>query len=46
MASPCSNHDRETSWEEEEEALNKRIDIIGQNGNTGEHYPEYEQYKE
>ena len=26
------------SWREEEDALNRRMDIIGQNGNTGEHY--------
>jgi len=32
----CSKHD-EASWEQEDE-LNKRMDIIGQNGNTGEHY--------
>jgi hypothetical protein len=25
-------------WREEEDALNRRMDIIGQNGNTGEHY--------
>jgi hypothetical protein len=33
---PCVKHD-EASWDEEHE-LNKRIDIIGQNGNTGIHY--------
>ena len=32
----CSKHDM-ASWDEEEQ-LNKRMDIIGQNGNTGEHY--------
>ena len=32
----CSKHDM-ASWNEEEQ-LNKRMDIIGQNGNTGEHY--------
>jgi hypothetical protein len=32
----CVKHDM-ASWEQEDE-LNKRIDIIGQNGNTGEHY--------
>lgn len=26
------------SWREEEEALNRRMDIIGQNGNEGNHY--------
>jgi hypothetical protein len=25
-------------WERNEEEMNKRMDIIGQNGNTGEHY--------
>jgi hypothetical protein len=40
----CSKHARETDWAEEEEMLNKRIDIIGSNGNTGEHYPEYQDY--
>lgn len=38
--SPCSNHAREQEWEEKEEEWNKRMDIIGQNGNTGEHYEE------
>jgi hypothetical protein len=33
--SPCTNHD-EASWEEE--IANKRLDIIGQNGNEGLHY--------
>lgn len=28
------------SWREEEDALNRRMDIIGQNGPTGEHYEE------
>lgn len=37
----CVKHD-EASWEQEDE-LNKRMDIIGQNGNTGEHY-EYDDY--
>lgn len=31
----CSAHAR---WQDEEEKLNARMDIIGQNGNTGEHY--------
>jgi len=26
------------SWREEEDALNRRMDIIGQNGNEGNHY--------
>lgn len=34
---PCRGHD-EASWEEE--VANKRIDIIGQNGNEGLHYEE------
>jgi predicted DNA-binding protein YlxM (UPF0122 family) len=39
----CSKHDA-ASWDEEEQ-LNKRMDIIGQNGNTGEHYTsEYDDY--
>ena len=32
---PCVGHD-EASWNEIE--ANKRMDVIGQNGNTGEHY--------
>ena len=43
MASPCSNYDRDFDWEKEEEELNERMNIIGQNGNTGEHYPESEE---
>jgi hypothetical protein len=39
----CAKHDM-ASWDEEEQ-LNKRMDIIGQNGNTGEHYTsEYDDY--
>jgi hypothetical protein len=34
--SPCVKHDA-ASWEQEVE-LNKRMDIIGQNGNEGSHY--------
>ena len=34
----CSNHQRDLEWEEQEEQFNTRMDIIGQNGNTGEHY--------
>ena len=41
---PCSNHARELDWAEEEEKLNERMRIISQNGNTGEHYPEYQDY--
>jgi hypothetical protein len=32
---PCVNHDAD-SWDEEE--ANKRMDVIGQNGNEGIHY--------
>lgn len=35
--SPCVSHD-EASWEEE--LVNRRMDIIGQNGNEGTHYEE------
>lgn len=28
------------AWREEEDSLNRRMNIIGQNGNTGEHYEE------
>jgi len=34
---PCVGHSI-ASDEEEEEALNKRMDLIGQNGNEGLHY--------
>ena len=34
----CSAHAAQQEWEIMEEELNKRMDIIGQNGNTGEHY--------
>ena len=33
----CAQYQRDLDWGDEEE-LNKRMDIIGQNGNTGEHY--------
>ena len=35
-ATPCSNHAKQQEWDEEES--NRRMKIIGQNGNTGEHY--------
>jgi len=35
-ATPCSNYARQQEWDEEES--NRRMKIIGQNGNTGEHY--------
>ena len=37
----CSKHD-EASWEMEDE-LNKRMDVIGQNGNEGLHYESMEE---
>ena len=38
--SPCQNHARDQEWEEKEEEWNKRMDIIGTNGNEGTHYEE------
>jgi hypothetical protein len=38
----CSNHARDT--DEEERKAEQRMRIILQNGNTGEHYPEYKDY--
>jgi hypothetical protein len=35
LVAPCRGHDA-ASWDEEE--ANKRMDIIGQNGNEGSHY--------
>ena len=49
-ATACSNHARQleedllderlkqAEWAEVEDELNKRMDIIGRNGNTGDHY--------
>ena len=34
----CQAHARQQEWAEQEEELNKRMDIIGRNGNTGEGY--------
>jgi hypothetical protein len=34
----CSAHAAQQEWEIQEQELNERMDIIGQNGNTGEHY--------
>ena len=34
----CANYERNLEWDWDEEEANKRMDIIGQNGNTGEHY--------
>ena len=38
MPSACSAHARQQEWEENEEKWNARMDIIGHNGPTGEHY--------
>lgn len=38
VPTPCSNHARDQEWEENEEQWNRRMDIIGSNGNNGEHY--------
>ena len=38
----CSNHQLDLEWEEQEEELNNRMNVIGQNGNTGEHYELFE----
>jgi hypothetical protein len=35
---PCSAHARDQEWEIQEEEMNKRMDIIGTNGNEGTHY--------
>jgi hypothetical protein len=35
---PCEAHAAQQEWEIQEEELNKRMDIIGSNGNEGEHY--------
>ena len=40
---PCVNHDAD-SWDEEE--ANKRMDVIGQNGNEGIHYVSNEEADE
>jgi hypothetical protein len=34
----CAMHAAQQEWEENEERWNKRMDIIGHNGATGEHY--------
>jgi hypothetical protein len=33
----------DAEWAEKEEELNSRMDIIGQNGNNGEHYEDTEE---
>lgn len=41
----CTNHNRDLEdWIKNEDEMNKRIDIIGSNGNEGTHYPEYQDY--
>ena len=40
---PCSAHARDQEWEEMEDEMNKRMDIIGTNGNEGTHYQYLEQ---
>ena len=32
-------------WERDEDQYTRRVDIIGQNGNTGEHYEAVDGYK-
>lgn len=34
----CQMHAMQQEWDENEDEWNSRMDIIGQNGNTGEHY--------
>jgi len=34
----CAMHAEQQEWDLMEEELNKRMDIIGTNGNEGEHY--------
>lgn len=34
----CAAHARDQEWEEKEEEMNRRMDIIGQNGATAEGY--------
>lgn len=46
MPSACSAHARQQEWQEQEDELNKRMDIIGSNGNEGLHYPEYDKYND
>ncbi len=36
--SACAAHARQQEWAEQEDELNKRMEIIGTNGNEGEHY--------
>jgi len=41
-STPCSNH--AVQQEEDEAEAEKRMMIIMRNGNSGEHYPEYQDY--
>ncbi len=41
-ATPCSNH--AVQQEEDEAEAERRMMIIMRNGNSGEHYPEYQDY--
>jgi hypothetical protein len=36
-----NNTEKIASWRKEEDALNQRMNIVGQNGNTGEHYEQH-----
>ena len=36
-----NNAEKIASWRKEEDALNQRMNIVGQNGNTGEHYEQH-----
>jgi len=41
---PCSNH--AVQQDEDEAEAERRMMIIMRNGNTGEHYPEYQDYSD
>ena len=43
-ATPCSNH--AVQQDEEEAEAERRMMIIMRNGNSGEHYPEYQDYSD
>ena len=36
-----NNTEKIASWRKEEDAVNQRMNIVGQNGNTGEHYEQH-----
>lgn len=42
VVSPCSGH----AFESDEQEMNKRMDIIGQNGNEGLHYESLEELED